>query len=312
MRLSEYKDMPGNSVSRRPVMTIGYLDVHIFSTPWAYPKTTFFPFQVALQLYILLCRETLDLTSFEDFIVAISIPKSLALFAFHLLIYARYIRLADEESQQLNWCSLGSLFCFIWRLFMLTSRILALALFASYFTRFVFVVVAIHFVASCALLWRQECEYFEGEVVKQTFFRCAIAYVHVFCFFPLEGKNTRRWGYPYYLLILIENAIMVIWWTFVTDYGPKFRVAMLLTEWVTFFIGLIALILFYRFFHPTLNSTEVETDKTDGAVRPDSRLKIIYKRVQWERKDKDNNEPSMRKNNITFNVAIDLQGETQH
>ena len=105
---------------------------------------------------------------------------------------------------------------------------------------------------------------------------------------------------------------MVIWWTFVTDYGPKFRVAMLLTEWVTFFIGLIALILFYRFFHPTLNSTEVETDKTDGVVRPDARLKIIYKRVQWERKDKDNNEPNMRKNNITFNVAIDLQGETQH
>ena len=254
---------------------------------------------MALQLYILLRLGTLDLTSFEDLIVALSIPKSLALFAFNLLIYARYIRLADEESRQLNWCSLGSLFFFIWRLFMLTSRILALALFASYFTRFVFVVVGIHFVASFALLWRQECEYFEGEPIKQTFFRCAIAYVHVFCFFPLEGKNTRMWGYPYYALILIENVIMVIWWTLVTDYDLKFRVVMLTTEWGTFLIGLIALILFYRLFHPAMNSTEVGTDETDGAGRK-SALKIIYKRARWERKEMDNNETNTAKNISTF------------
>lgn len=213
--------------------------------------------------------------------MALSIPKSLVLFAFNLLIYARYIRFADEQSQQLNWFSLGSVFFFIWRVFMLTSRILALGLFASYFTRFVFVVVGIHFAASYILLWRQECEYFEGEPFKQRFFRCAIAYVHVFCFFPLEGKNTRKWGYPYYILTLIENLVMILWWTFVTNYGAKFRVAMLVTELVTFLIGLISLILFYRCFHPSVHSTvDIARDETDAAGRY-SALKMIYKRAQW-------------------------------
>lgn len=197
----------------------------------------------------------MDLGSFEDLIVVLSIPKSLALFAFNLLIYARYLRDGDKESPQMNWCSFGSLSYFMWRLFMLTSRILALALFASYFTRFVFVVAGVHFAFSYALLWRQKCEYFEGEPIKQKFFRFAVAYVHMFCFFPLEGKNTRKWGYPYYIFTFIENIVMILLWNFVTSYDLEFRITMLTAEWITFAIGIVSLVLFYRCFHPSHNLT---------------------------------------------------------
>lgn len=134
---------------------------------------------------------------------------------------------------------------------MLTSRILALALFASHFTRFVFVVAGIHFILSYALLWRQNCEYFEGAPIKQKLFRCAIAYVHMFCFFPLEGKNTRKWGYPYYIVTFIENSAIVLLWNFVASYNLKFRITMLTAEWTTFAIGIASLVLFYRCFHPS-------------------------------------------------------------
>ena len=221
--------------------------------------------QVALQLYILLRRGSLDLSLFEDLIVALSIPKSLALFAFNLLVYARYIRVADQDSHQLPWCSVGSLLYFIWRLFMVTSRILALAVFASYYRRFVFVVAGIHFAASYALLWRQQCEYFEGMPIKQKFFRFAIAYVHMFCFFPLEGKNTRKWGYPYYTVTLIEDSVLVLLWTFVTSYSLKFRIGILAAEWGTFFIGIVSLILFYRRFHPSSNTAEMRVDNITKA-----------------------------------------------
>lgn len=189
--------------------------------------------------------------SFEDLIVVLSIPKSLALFALHLLIYTRYLKDGDEESPQMSWCSFGSLLYFVWRLFMLTSRILALALFASHFTHFVFVVAGIRLILSYALLWRQKCEYFEGAPIKQELFRWAIAYVHMFCFFPLEGKNTRKWGYPYYILTLIENSTIVLLWNFVARYNLKFRITMLTAEWTTFAIGIASLVLFYRCFHPS-------------------------------------------------------------
>lgn len=222
------------------VSTLGVLEAFMEEAP-----------QVALQIYILLRRGGVDLGSFEDLIVVLSIPKSLALFALHLLIYARYLRDGDEESPQMSWCSFGSLLYFVWRLFMLTSRILALALFASHFTRFVFVVAGIRLILSYALLWRQKCEYFEGAPIKQELFRCAIAYVHMFCFFPLEGKNTRKWGYPYYILTLIENSTIVLLWNFVARYNLKFRITMLTAEWTTFAIGIASLVLFYRCFHPS-------------------------------------------------------------
>ena len=266
---------------------------------WANHKL--FPFQqVALQLYILLRRGTLDLTTFEDLIVALSIPKSLALFAFNLLIYARYIRVADTESNQLNWCSVGSMLYFIWRLFMLTSRILALAVFASHFKRFVFVIVGIHFAASYVLLWRQECEYFEGEPIKQRVFRCAIAYVHIFCFFPLEGKNTRKWGYPFYILTLIENSAMVLLWNFLTRYGVKFRIAMLTTEWVTFVVGIVSLVLFYRCFHPSLNTDETRPDDVDSGSH--NRVKSLYKRARWELNSNENGTEAMTVTTIAVTV----------
>ncbi|XP_078349287.1 XK-related protein 6-like [Oculina patagonica] len=257
--------------------------------------------QVALQLYILLRRGSLDLASFEDLIVALSIPKSLALFAFNLLIYARYIRVADEESRQLNWCSAGSLLYFLWRLFMLTSRILALAVFASHFTRFVFIVVAIHFAASYALLWRQECEYFEDEPVKQKFFRFAIAYVHMFCFFPLEGKNTRKWGYPYYILNLIEDTVMVLLWNFLTSYDLKFRIVILTTEWGTFLIGIVSLVLFYRCFHPSLNTAEMRQDEIDLGRK--TNVKTQYKRARWKVNSNGNSSTAMAVRTINFSTV---------
>ena len=196
------------------------------------------------------------------------------------------MRVADTESHQLDWCSVGSLLYFIWRLFMLTSRILALAVFASHFTRFVFVIVGIHFAASYVLLWRQECEYFEGEPIKQKVFRFAIAYVHIFCFFPLEGKNTRKWGYPFYILVLIENSAMVLLWNFLTSYGLKFRIAMLTTEWVTFVVGIVSLCLFYRCFHPSLNTDETGQDEVD--LGSHKRVKSLYKRARWELNSNEN------------------------
>ena len=185
---------------------------------------------------------------------------------------------------------------------MLTSRILALAVFASHFSHFVFIVVGIHFAASCALLWKQECEYFEGEPVKQTFFRFAVAYVHMFCFFPLEGKNIRKWGYPYYILTLIEDSVMVLMWYFLTSYDLKFRMVILTTEWGTFLIGIISLVLYYRCFHPSLNTctTEMRSDEMDFGREARARVKTRYKRARWELNSNDNSRTATAVKMINF------------
>ena len=220
--------------------------------------------QVALQLYILFQKGTMDWTSFADVFVAINIIKSLALFAFSLLSFCRFLRLGNDQSQLLELCSLASVFHFSWRLFMLVSRILALVLFASNFKHFVFVVVGIHLLFSYFLLRQQQDNYFEEGSVRDILLRCAFICINLFCFFPLEGERTRNWGIPYYLVTFIENSIMVLLWYFLSDFEKVFKMIMLITEWGTFLLGLVSVLLYYGVFHPSLKVRK-NTERKDGA-----------------------------------------------
>ena len=220
-------------------------------------------FKVALQLYILFQKGTIDWTSFADLFVAMNVIKSLALFAFSLLSFCRLLRLGSEQSQLLEVFSLASVFHFSWRLFMLVSRILALVLFASNFQHFVFVAVGIHLLFSYFLLRRQPDKYFEEGSLRDILLRCAFICINVFCFFPLEGERTRNWGIPYYLMTFTENSIMVLLWYFLSDFDKRFKMIMLITEWGTFLLGLVSVLLYYGVFHPSL---KVRKNKEKGDV----------------------------------------------
>jgi hypothetical protein len=209
----------------------------------------------------------MDWTSFADVFVAINIMKSLALFAFSLLSFCRFLRLGNEESELLELFSFASVFHFSWRLFMLVSRILALVLFASSFKHFVFVVVGIHLLFSYFLLRGQPNDYFDDKgSLRDILLRCAFICINVFCFFPLAGTRTRNWGIPYYLVTFIENSIMVLLWNFLSDFDKVFRMIMLITEWGTFLLGLVSVLLYYGVFHPSLKVRKnmVRADEADA------------------------------------------------
>ena len=221
----------------------------------------------------------MDWTSFADLLVAINIVKSLALFAFSLLSFCRFLRLGNEKNQLLELLSLASLFHFSWRLFMLVSRILALVLFASNFQQFVFVVVGVHLLFSYFLLSRQKNDYFREEgSLRDILLRCAFICINVFCYFPLEGERTRKWGIPYYLVTFIENSIMVLLWYFLSDFDKVFKMIMLITEWGAFLLGLVSVLLYYGIFHPSKVRKNKEKTSDDG----DARNIIHYSFVQFE------------------------------
>ena len=146
---------------------------------------------------------------------------------------------------------------------MLVSRILALLLFASNFQHFVFVAVGIHLLFSYFLLRRQPDKYFEEGSLRDILLRCAFICINVFCFFPLEGERTRNWGIPYYLMTFTENSIMVLLCYFLSDFDKRFKMIMLITEWGTFLLGLVSVLLYYGVFHPSL---KVRKNKEKGDV----------------------------------------------
>lgn len=207
-------------------------------------------------------------------IVGINIIKSLALFSFSLLSFARYLRLGNEHSKLLQLFSWASVLHFAWRLFMLVARILALVLFAYSFKEFVFIIVGIHFLFSFFLLLGQPDYYFEEKSARDRLLRCAFTCINTFCFFPLAGENTRKWAIPYYIVTFIENSIMVLLWNFYSDFRKVFRTIMVMTEWGTFLIGVASVLLYYGAFHPSIKDRKnadvtpmtVSEEHTDGAV----------------------------------------------
>lgn len=210
--------------------------------------------QVALQFYISLQKD-FDWNSPTDIFVVLNILKSLILFSFSLLNFAVNIRHSKEDAALLNWISVASVLYFSWRLFMITSRLQAIALFANVFKELVFVTVAVHLIVSCFLIFLQKGDYFSPRSARDILYRSAFCFINIFCFFPLEGKRTRRWAIPYYMVIFVENSFFTLMWYFSSEFSKTFKITMLIVSWTTFSLGIVCLLLYYGFFHPSRSVT---------------------------------------------------------
>lgn len=138
---------------------------------------------------------------------------------------------------------------------MIISRILTLVFFATEFKQWFFIALSIHFVIVLGFLIRQELYFFPGSKWKQHFFRALIAYIHLFCFFPLEGVRTIPWTKKYYVLTFVENLIFsLLWYTNGTRYLPfQVELAGFVCIYVFFFAGLFVMTVYYKFLHPRFN-----------------------------------------------------------
>ena len=186
--------------------------------------------------------------------MAFNILKSLIFFSYSLLNHAVSIRHSKDDAGLLNWISWASVLYFFWRLFMIISRLQALVLFANVFKELVFLMVAVHLMVSCFLICSQKDDYFRQRSARDILFRSAFSCINIFCFFPMEGKLTRRWAIPYYMLIFVETSFFTLTWYFSSKFSKSFKIAMLVVSWATFFLGIACVLLYHGFFHPPIST----------------------------------------------------------
>ena len=86
----------------------------------------------------------------------------------------------------------------------------------------------------------------------QYFVRALMSYIHLFCFFCLEGVRTIRWAVKYYILTFIEILIFsLLWFTNTTRLLPlRVEMAGFIVIYLFFSLGLIMMSIYYRFLHP--------------------------------------------------------------
>ena len=212
--------------------------------------------QLVLQLYILISRhyvDALQATRIQDLWTVFSICLSFISYSRAVVNYISSLRDSKRNKGQLRWY--GYLFMWLWRALMIISRILTLVFFATEFKMWFFLVIFLHFVIVLICLFRHEVYFFPGNKWKQHFIRALVSYIHLFCFFSLEGVRTIRWAVKYYGLTFIENVILsLLWYTNEAQLlPPRVELAGLIVLHSFFFAGLLMMIAYYKFLHPRFN-----------------------------------------------------------
>ncbi|XP_065328163.1 XK-related protein 8-like [Pelmatolapia mariae] len=217
--------------------------------------------QLTLMLTIILQKGHLDP------VTVLKAIGSASAIAFSVTAYHRSLRsfLPDKEKQQIT----SSVIYFIWNLVLISSRLTALALFASVLPCFIFT----HFICSWLVLfffaWRCKTEFMESPC-GEWLYRATVGLIWYFNWFSVVEGKTRYRTALYHGYILTEICILcAVWcWKMSTD-PPDFVIepmhALITAACVVavYILGLILKAIYYKFFHPNLDKNKIKWTSTE-------------------------------------------------
>ena len=189
---------------------------------------------------------------------------SLVTLATVLVSFQKSLRLSLPTKAKLSFP--GMAIQFMWRVCTIASRVLAFALFASYFRFYVFVAAAVHWMVMMVWVSLQETMYCmlrdrDGRHHHsrgfEFCFRILAAFVHIFCFFNLIEGHTRLRCVLYYTIVYVENLAMVMTWYVVAstnDQPSWYFVPGVVCVLVIFWVGIGFQVVYYLCCHPNNDS----------------------------------------------------------
>jgi hypothetical protein len=241
--------------------------------------------QVLLQLYVITTQNLStenDISNVEAFTWSaflnqenrlvlkqvISIISSLFSMGYALAGYHRCLRnqqylFCINKSKRLlkpiSWYS--TIMQFLWYLFLITPRVLSMALFASTFRSWFFMIIFIHWLimyfwilnlkTNYCLTSTSSKDYNAREEIFEKFYNFVCSFIYIFAYFNLKSGNTRYRYLTYYIIFYLENILFsVSYYCFSNEKNTFFKLSMLLIILVGFWIAILFQIIYYLYFHP--------------------------------------------------------------
>lgn len=208
--------------------------------------------------------------------------------AFSMTMYHRSLRsfLPDKKRQNI----ISSMVYYLWNLFLLASRLVALALFASVLPCFIFT----HFLCSWLVLfffaWRSKTELMDSPG-GEWLFRATVGLIWYFSWLNVADGKTRCRTLLYHGFILADIVLLcgLWWWKMLSMELPFFYISAPVATAVAscvigvYVVGLALKMLYYKFFHPNiakedLKGHEEETIRVEGGVGEEERDGQIFLR----------------------------------
>ena len=179
--------------------------------------------------------------------IAVTAIVSLSSLAWSLEAYHKALRDSCSQKNKINY--FGVAVRITWRAFTITSRVIALALFASQFHWKVFTVVGGHWLLMTLWLIWQDTDFCTTRV-EEVLFDCVMGAIHVFCFFNLKEGRTRYRALIFYSLMFVENTVLLLMWYLNGGRETMYAIPAASFVWGGFFIGIFFMLMYYRFLHP--------------------------------------------------------------
>ncbi|XP_037613219.1 XK-related protein 5b isoform X2 [Sebastes umbrosus] len=198
--------------------------------------------QTLLQTYVLICTD-----------IGIKSPASVCFvvcllsLAWALVLYARACSLIRPGHLQMT---PAAILCrLLWRVSMLGSRFAVLMLFTRIFKQWILGVIGVHWLGATFWIVSQQ-----SDIIRSTsrwrIFNLFLGAIHIFLFLNVKYGQSRYRMAGFYLAMFLENAFLLLASSWLFTMVSWHTVGIPAAAFCSFLIGVIALVLYYRFLHP--------------------------------------------------------------
>lgn len=206
-------------------------------------------------------RPPTGLSCFLFLSTGVGICSSFVGISWALLDYHRALRTCLPSKPVLGLGS--SVIYFLWNLLLLWPRVLAVALFSALFPRY----VALHYLGLWLVLlfwvWFQGTD-FMPDAHSEWLYRATVATILYFSWFNVAEGHTRGRATIHLVFLLSDSILMVVTWATHSAWLPGgVPLQMLLPAGgISFLLGLVLRLVYYRWLHPSYPWDPAQVDGT--------------------------------------------------
>jgi hypothetical protein len=177
-----------------------------------------------------------------------AVLASLVSLSWSLVSYHRALRMSLPD--KVNMTYPGMAVQFLWRICMIGSRVLVLALFATTFTRLIGFVCVLHWVIMFVWIISMRTSFCDNKI-EELGYNAVLSVMFIFCYFNPVDSPTRYRYMIFYAFMLLENSILMFMFYSARSFKPLFARLVVFTHYIAFFTGLCVMVVYYLYFHPT-------------------------------------------------------------
>ncbi|KAF7662101.1 hypothetical protein LDENG_00246240 [Lucifuga dentata] len=230
MRLPD-KDVYGEIMQQADVSALRLFEALVVTLP-----------ETLLQTYVLICTD-----------IGIKSPASVCFavcllsLAWALVLYARACSLIRPGHLQMT---PAAILCrLLWRVSMLGSRFAILMLFTRVFKQWILGVIGVHWLGATFWMVSQQTDIIRS-TARWRLFNLVLGAIHIFLFLNVKYGQSRYRMAGFYLAMFLENAFLLLASSWLFTMISWDTVGIPAAVFCSFLIGVIALVLYYRFLHP--------------------------------------------------------------